>query len=71
MLRIGTTPDLIESFKILKGKTQDPDSIFDTDKKKNGLNFAPQSNDLMTSLDTSPDVFVFPFREKILSDGLA
>ena len=70
MLRIGTTPDLIESLKILKGKTQDPDSIFDR-QEKNGLNFAPQSNDLMTSLDTSPDVFVFPFREKILSDGLA
>ena len=45
----------------MKGKAQNPDAIFDTDKKKPGLNFAPQSPGLIdTSSNTSPDVSVFP-----------
>ena len=52
----------LKVLKILKGKAQDPDAIFDTDKKKPGLNFAPQSLDLIgTSPDSSPDVSLFPF----------
>ena len=49
--------------KILTGKAQDPEEIFDTDKKNPGLNFVPQSPDLIgSSPDTSPDVSVFPLR---------
>ena len=48
----------LKVIKILKGKAQDPDAIFDTDKKKPGLNFVPDSPNLIgTSPDTSPDVF--------------
>ena len=39
-----------------------PNAIFDTEKKETGLNFEPQSPDLIgTSPDTSPDVSVFPY----------
>ena len=45
--------------KILKNKAQDHEVIFDRDKKKPGLKFAPESPDLIgTSPDTNPDVSV-------------
>ena len=51
----------LKVLKILKGNAQDPHAIFDTDKKKAGLDFVPQPLDLIgTSPDTSPDVSVFP-----------